>query len=73
MILSYHVVALKLHASAIAALIKEGNGTATLKKVSGGTIKAAMKGKKLVLTAEKDEFLITFVVRSVYEKNYYYP
>jgi uncharacterized surface protein with fasciclin (FAS1) repeats len=52
-ILTYHVVAGKYDAKAIAGLIKAGGGTATLKTVSGGTLTAAMKGSKLVLTDEK--------------------
>ncbi|AFK02183.1 beta-Ig-H3/fasciclin [Emticicia oligotrophica DSM 17448] len=52
-ILTYHVVAGKLNASDIAAKIKAGNGMATLVTVEGGTLKAMMKGKKLVLTDEK--------------------
>ena len=52
-ILTYHVVAGKLNAKDIAAKIKAGNGTATLKTVQGGTLKASMKGKKLILTDEK--------------------
>ncbi|MEP6712465.1 MAG: fasciclin domain-containing protein [Ferruginibacter sp.] len=51
-ILTYHVVAGKLNASDIAKLIKEGDGTATLKTVSGGNLYASMKGSKLML---KDE------------------
>lgn len=52
-ILTYHVVAGKMNASDIAAKIKASNGTATLTTVQGGTLKASMKGKKLVLTDEK--------------------
>lgn len=52
-ILTYHVVAGKLNASDIAAKIKTGNGTAILTTVQGGTLKAMMKGKSLVLTDEK--------------------
>lgn len=52
-ILTYHVVAGKLDAAAIASLIREGKGTAELKTVSGGILKASMKGKKLILTDEK--------------------
>ncbi len=33
-------------------MIKEGNGTASLKTVAGGTLTASMKGNKVVL---KDE------------------
>jgi uncharacterized surface protein with fasciclin (FAS1) repeats len=52
-ILTYHVVAGKYDANAIAGLIKAGGGKATLKTVSGGTLTASMKGSKLVLTDEK--------------------
>ncbi len=51
-VLTYHVVAGKLNAVDIAKLIKEGNGAASLKTVSGGTITLIMEGKKL---AVKDE------------------
>lgn len=51
-ILTYHVVAGKMNASDIASAIKAGNGKATLKTVSGGTLTAAMKGKDLYLTDE---------------------
>lgn len=52
-ILTYHVVAGKMDSKAIAKAIKKGNGTATLKTVSGGTLKAMMEGSSLVLTDEK--------------------
>lgn len=52
-ILTYHVVAGKMNASDIAAAIKKGNGKAVLKTVSGGTLTAWMKGKKLYITDEK--------------------
>lgn len=52
-ILTYHVVAGKISASDIVAKIKAGKGTATLTTVQGGTLKASMKGKSVVLTDEK--------------------
>jgi len=52
-ILTYHVVPGKLNASDLAMKIKEGNGTATLKTVQGGTLKVSMKGKNVILTDEK--------------------
>ncbi len=52
-ILTYHVVSGKLNAKDLAAKIKEGNGTATLKTVQGGTLKVSMKGKNVILTDEK--------------------
>lgn len=67
-ILTYHVVAGKLDAKAIAELIKEGNGTAVLKTVSGGTLKASMQGNKLVLTDEKGG-MSTVIIKNVYQSN----
>lgn len=52
-ILTYHVVAGKMNASDIAKAIKAGNGKAILKTVSGGTLTAWMKGKKLYITDDK--------------------
>jgi len=52
-VLTYHVVAGKFNAKDIAAAIKKGNGTATFTTVQGGTLKAMMMGKKLVLMDEK--------------------
>lgn len=67
-ILTYHVVAGKLDANAIAQLIKEGNGTAVLRTVSGGTLKASMQGNKLVLTDEKGG-MSTVTIQNVYQSN----
>ena len=67
-ILTYHVVAGKWDAAAIAKLIKDGGGSATLKTVSGGTLKAWMKEDKLVLTDEKGgESTVT--IKNVYQSN----
>ncbi|NDP26222.1 MAG: fasciclin domain-containing protein [Flavobacterium sp.] len=52
-ILTYHVVAGKMNSMAIAKAIKMGSGKASLKTVSGGTLTAWMKGKKLYITDEK--------------------
>lgn len=52
-ILTYHVLAGKMSAADIANAIKMGGGKATLKTVSGGTLTAWMKGKKLYITDEK--------------------
>lgn len=67
-ILTYHVVAGKLDANAIAQLIKEGNGTAVLRTVSGGTLQASMQGNKLVLTDEKGG-MSTVTIQNVYQSN----
>lgn len=52
-ILTYHVVPGKMDSKAIAKAIKAGNGKATFKTVSGGTLTAWMDGNTLVLTDEK--------------------
>ena len=67
-ILTYHVVAGKWDAKAIAKLIKDGNGSAELKTVSGGILKASMKGNKLVLTDEKGG-MSTVTIKNVYQSN----
>ena len=67
-ILTYHVVSGRLDAAAIAKLIKEGNGMAMLKTVSGGTLKAMMKGKKLILTDEKGG-MSEVTISNVYQSN----
>lgn len=51
-ILTYHVLAGKYSAMDIMNAIKKGNGKATFKTVSGGTLTAMMKGKNVVLMDE---------------------
>lgn len=51
-ILTYHVVAGKWNAADIKKMIKDGNGKAAIKTVSGGTLTAWMKGKTLYITDE---------------------
>jgi uncharacterized surface protein with fasciclin (FAS1) repeats len=67
-ILTYHVVAGKFDAAAVAAQIKAGGGKAMLKTVSGGTLTAMMKGNKLVLTDEKGG-MSTVTIKNVYQSN----
>lgn len=52
-ILTYHVVAGNMDSKAIAKAIKKGDGKATFKTVSGGTLTAMMEGKDLYLMDEK--------------------
>ena len=52
-ILTYHVVAGNYDSKKIAKAIKKGNGKATFKTVSGGTLTAMMEGSNLVLMDEK--------------------
>jgi uncharacterized surface protein with fasciclin (FAS1) repeats len=52
-ILTYHVVAGRVSAADLVAKIKAGGGKAELKTVSGGTLTAELKGKKVYLVDEK--------------------
>ncbi len=52
-VLTYHVVAGKMDAAAIAKAIETGKGKATLKTVEGGDLTASMDGKDLILTDGK--------------------
>ncbi|GAC1528708.1 MAG: fasciclin domain-containing protein [Sediminibacterium sp.] len=67
-ILTYHVVAGKWDAKAIAKLIREGHGSANIKTVEGGILKASMKGGKLILTDEKGG-TSTVTIKNVYQSN----
>jgi len=67
-VLTYHVVSGRLDSRAIAKLIKAGNGRATLKTVSGGTLTASMNGDNLVLTDEKGG-TSTVTIANVYQSN----
>ena len=52
-ILTYHVVAGKIDAAAIAKGIEEGKGKFAMKTVAGGTLTATMEGKDVIITDEK--------------------
>lgn len=67
-ILTYHVIAGRLDAKELAKQIKAGGGTATLKTVAGGTLKASMKGGKLLLMDEKGG-TSTVTIKNVYQSN----
>ena len=60
-ILTYHVVAGKMSASDIAKAIKAGHGKAKLKTVSGGTLTATKKGKKIMLTDENGKMAMVTI------------
>lgn len=51
-VLTYDVLAGKFSVTDIARAIKKGNGKATFKTVSGGTLTAWLKGKDIYLTDE---------------------
>ncbi len=52
-LLKYHVVAGNVKAADLAKLIADGNGTATVTTLNGGSLKASMNGDKIVLTDAK--------------------
>jgi uncharacterized surface protein with fasciclin (FAS1) repeats len=52
-VLTYHVVAGRVSAKQLMAMIQKGDGKAELKTVSGGTIWAMMDGSGVVLKDEK--------------------
>ena len=52
-LLKYHVVAGNVKAADLAKLIADGNGTATVKTLNGGSVQARMNGDKIVLTDAK--------------------
>jgi uncharacterized surface protein with fasciclin (FAS1) repeats len=54
-VLTYHVVAGSWSSADIAKLIKDGNGKAELKTVSGGKLWVMMEGKKIAIKDEKGD------------------
>jgi uncharacterized surface protein with fasciclin (FAS1) repeats len=52
-LLKYHVVVGNVKAADLAKLIADGNGTAAVTTLNGGTLKASMNGDKIVLTDAK--------------------
>ena len=67
-ILTYHVLAGRYSMADIVAKIKAGKGKAEFKTVSGGTLTAMLKGKKIYLTDEKgNKSWIT--IADVFQKN----
>lgn len=52
-VLTYHVVAGKFDAKAVAKAIKDGKGKAVLTTVQGGKLTAMLEGKNVVLMDEK--------------------
>lgn len=60
-ILTYHVVSGKHNAADIMKDIKKGNGKATYKTVSGGTLTVMMKDKKVMLMDENGGMAIVTI------------
>jgi len=67
-ILTYHVLAGRHSATDIMKDIKKGNGKATYKTVSGGTLTVMMKGKNVVLMDEKGG-MATVTIADVNQSN----
>jgi uncharacterized surface protein with fasciclin (FAS1) repeats len=67
-ILTYHVVAGKMDAAALTKAIMEGNGTATLKTVAGGTLTAKAAGGKVMVMDEKGG-TANVTIADVYQSN----
>ena len=67
-VLTYHVVAGKMDASAIVATIKKGNGKAKLTTVSGGTLTATMNGNNVIVTDENGG-MATVTQANVFQSN----
>lgn len=67
-ILTYHVVAGSYDSKAIMDLIKAGNGKASLKTVSGGTLSFSMKGSKLMIWDEAGG-MATVEIKDVFQSN----
>jgi len=67
-ILTYHVVAGRISASDLKKEIKAGNGEASLKTVSGGTLTATIQGNHIVLKDEKGD-MSTVTIANVNQSN----
>jgi uncharacterized surface protein with fasciclin (FAS1) repeats len=67
-ILTYHVVAGRFSASDLKKEIKAGNGEASLKTVSGGTLTATIQGNHIVLKDEKGD-MSTVTISNVNQSN----
>lgn len=67
-ILTYHVVAGRWDAAAIAKLIKDSGGTAEVKTVAGGKLWLMMKGKGLMVKDEKGS-LAKVTIKDVNQSN----
>ena len=67
-ILTYHVVAGRMSASDLRKEIKAGNGEASLKTVSGGTLIATLQGNNIVLKDEKGD-MSTVTISNVNQSN----
>lgn len=68
-ILTYHVVAGKIDSKELMKRIKAGNGVATLKTVSGGTLYAMMNGDKNIVIKDENGNVSNISIYDVYQSN----
>ena len=68
-ILTYHVISGKYDFAALAALIKKGNGTATLKTVSGATLTFMMNGMHNIIVKDETGVIANITTYDVYQSN----
>ncbi|MEL6923452.1 MAG: fasciclin domain-containing protein [Bacteroidota bacterium] len=68
-ILTYHVIAGKFDAGAVANAIKAGHGKAELKTVSGGTLVARMNGDRNVVLEDENGNTANITVYDVEQSN----
>ena len=68
-ILTYHVVAGNYDFDALAKEIKKGNGTATLKTLSGGSLTFMMNGKHNIMIKDENGNEANISVYDVYQSN----
>lgn len=67
-ILTYHVVAGKWDAAAVAGLIKKGGGKAEVTTVAGGKLWLSMKGSSVIITDERNGWA-TVTIADVHQSN----
>ncbi|MFN3850221.1 MAG: fasciclin domain-containing protein [Spirosomataceae bacterium] len=68
-VLTYHVLSGKYDFDAIAKEIKKGNGTASFKTVSGGTLTAMMNGSHNITLKDENGNLANITTYDVYQSN----
>jgi len=68
-ILTYHVVAGKFDAAAVADAIKKGNGKAVLTTVAGGKLTASLNGPKNVILTDENGNTANIVTYDVMQSN----
>ncbi len=68
-VLTYHVVSGSYDFNALAAEIKKGNGTATLKTVQGGVLRFSMNGPRNIMVWDESGHKANISVYDVYQSN----